>query len=140
LLPGGWLAGMTGILLMPALYGALAVLAVAGLAARLVGPRWAPLAALALALCPPQLLTARSTFSEPVAQLLVFGGLCLLVDAASRPTGRRAGLLVAGLALGLGPLVRIEALREVVLLAPVAGWLAARHRPQWMPLAAGAMA
>ena len=134
--PGGWVSDWGGIFLLAGVYAALAVLAVAGLAARLIGPRWAPLAALALGLSQPMLLTARTTFSEPVAQLLLFGGLCLLVDSLTG-SGSRLVAALAGLSLGLGLLVRIDALRDAVPLIPIVGWLAVRRRPQWLPLTAG---
>jgi hypothetical protein len=149
LLPGGWVAGFAGIASAAPVYAGAALLAVAGLVARLVGPRWAPAAALALGLCQPQLLAARTTLSEPLAQLLMFGALCLLVDALGpRPAPGRPGPLwtvraggrhaaVAGLLLGLGLLVRIDAARELALAIPMTGWLAARHRPQWKWLALG---
>jgi len=157
LLPGGWLGGWTGILSTPALYSALALLAAAGLVGRLVGPRWAPIGALVLGLCQPVMLSARSTASESTALLLLLGGLCLLVDAvpvrpavpaggpggsAPRPAAAstRSGVglaALAGLVVGFGLLVRIEAARDVILLVPVIGWLAARRRPQWLGLAGG---
>jgi len=141
LLPGGWLGGWTGILTAPAVYAALALLAAAGLVGRLVGPRWAPVGALVLGLSQPVMLTARSTLSEGTAQLLLLGGLCLLVDAVGTPRSPGASArplaALAGLVAGVGPLVRIEATRETLLLVPVVGWLAARRRPQWLPLAAG---
>jgi hypothetical protein len=82
-----WVAGWSGMLLLPALVGGCAILAVAGLAARLVGARWAPLAALLLAVTWPVLRVAQATFSEPVALLILAGGSCLLVDlvAALKP-------------------------------------------------------
>jgi len=137
LLPAGWLGGWTGILTAPAAYAALALLAAAGLTARLVGPRWAPVGVLVLGLYQPVMLSARSTLSEPAAQLLLLGALCLLADAVGTGRGGRALAALAGLTVGLGPLVRIEAARETLLLVPVIGWLAARRRPQWLPLAAG---
>ncbi len=137
LLPGAWLGGWTGLLTAPAVYAALALLAAAGLVARLVGPRWAPAGALVLGLCQPVMLAARSTLSESTAQLLLLGGLCLLVDAVSTERGCRALAALAGLVAGLGLLVRIEAARETLLLVPVVGWLAARRRPHWLPLAGG---
>jgi hypothetical protein len=137
LLPAGWLGGWTGILTAPAVYAALALLAAAGLTARLVGPRWAPAGVLVLGLYQPVMLSARSTLSEPIAQLLLLGALCLLADAVRTGRGARVLAALAGLAFGLGPLVRIEAARETLLLVPVIGWLAARRRPQWLPLAGG---
>ena len=64
-----------------------------GLAARLAGPRWAPLAALVLALSLPEQFTSRSTYSEPLAQILFLGGLCLVIDslAADGAGGRQPG-------------------------------------------------
>ena len=136
LAPAGWGAGWGAILLFPALLGAGALIAFAGLAGRLAGPRWAPVAAAGLALLQPMLLTFRSTYSEPLAQLLLVAALCLLLDAAagtSRPLGLLAGLLV-----GLGLLVRVDAVRDIALLVPVVAWLAVRRNPCWWPVALGA--
>jgi hypothetical protein len=139
LAPAGWGgAGWGAILLVPALLGALALLAFAGLAARLVGARWAPAAAAGLGLLQPVLLTARSTYSEPLAQLLLLGALCLLLDALL--DRRRATAALAGLLLGLGLLVRIDAVRDLGLLVPIVAWLALRRHPAWWPLALGACA
>ena len=76
-----WLGGVPAALVMTPLIGACAVLSFGGLAARLVGARWAPAAAAALALSLPEQYTSRGTFSEPLVQVLLFGGLCLLIDA-----------------------------------------------------------
>jgi hypothetical protein len=76
-----WLAGVPGALVITPLTGACAVLSFGGLAGRLVGARWAPAAAAALALSLPEQYTSRGTFSEPLVQVLLFGGLCLLIDA-----------------------------------------------------------
>ncbi|HYT09026.1 MAG TPA: hypothetical protein VEL73_00020, partial [Mycobacteriales bacterium] len=135
LAPGGWGGGWGAILIAPAVLGALALLAVAGLAARLIGPRWAPAAALAVGLTQPVLLIARSTYSEPLAQLLLLAAMCLLVDVVTsrgRPLAALAGLLV-----GLGLLVRIDAVRDIAMLVPVVAWLAFRRHPTWLPLTGG---
>jgi hypothetical protein len=138
LAPFGWVGGWTAMLLVPALVGGCALLAFGGLAARLVGPRWAPVAALALALALPMMLTFRSTYSEPLAQLLMLAALCLLLDAVAGTHRWLAGL--AGLLMGLGLLVRIDAVRDLALLVPVVAWLALRRNPCWWPLALGAVA
>jgi hypothetical protein len=144
---GYWAAGWTGLLVAPAVVGALAVLAVGGLAARLAGPWAGPLAALVLALCQPVLHAARSTYSEPVALLLIAAAASLLVDAvASRPDRGGAGdrarglALAAGIAFGLAGLVRVDAVREVAALLPVAALLALRGHPAAGPLVRGAVA
>jgi hypothetical protein len=136
-----WAAGWLGLFVVPAVVGALGVLAVAGLSARVAGPRTAPLAAATMALLQPVLHTSRSTYSEPAALLMVAAAACLLVDAtaAAGPEARRLGL-AAGAGFGLAGIVRVDAVREVVLLLPVAAALAARRHPAGGPLARGALA
>ena len=51
-----------------------------GLVARLVGPRWAPFGALAIAIGIPEAYVSRNTYSETLAQILLLGGLCLWID------------------------------------------------------------
>jgi hypothetical protein len=125
---GYWLDGWSGLLVAPAVVSAAALLAVAGLTARLTGPRAAPLAIAVLALTQPVLHAARSTYSEPAALLLVAAAAALLVDACSgtAPNRTRALAAAAGAGFGLAGLVRVDALREVLLLAPVAAVLALR--------------
>ncbi|MBB5074781.1 hypothetical protein [Nonomuraea endophytica] len=93
-----WLGGL---LLGPPVLGALAVLTVGGVAARLAGGRWAPVAALAFAVSMPILYTSRTTFSEIPSLILLFGGLSLAHDALTRiwtphPTGRPRVLAAGG--------------------------------------------
>lgn len=156
---GWWTAGWVGLLVVPAVLGASAVLAVAGLATRLVGPRSAPLAAAALALAQPVLHAARSTYSEPAALLLLTGALSLLAVATSlpvpapAPAGTRVGVreadrldrvprarrfaLAAGLLLGSVALLRVDALREAIFAVPVVALLVARRHPAAWPFAIG---
>src|SRR5262249_43701303 len=75
--------------------GGLAVLSFGGLVGRLAGRQWAPAGALALALTLPQLYTSRDAFSETAVQVLLFGGLSLLVDALTMGPGRLRSLLPA---------------------------------------------
>ena len=136
---GWWAGGWPGLLLMPGVCVALGVYAVAGLAARLVGPRWAPLAAGSLALAFPVLFTARSTYSEPVALALVIAAAALLVDATATATGvgERALGFAGGLTLGVAGLVRVDVLTEVGLLVPVIAVLALRRNRAAGPIALG---
>ncbi len=78
---GFWTHGITTGQMMGPIIGGLAVLAFGGLAGRLAGPRWAPAAALVLALTLPEQYTSRGTFAEPLMQVLLFGGLSLVLDA-----------------------------------------------------------
>jgi hypothetical protein len=120
---GHWLGAPFAV---PAVLGALAVLTVAGVVARLAGARWAVLAAAACAVSLPILYTSRTTFSEIPSLILLFGGLALAHDALGRP-GRGSGLL-AGLVFGLSVLVRVDGLRDVLPVLAFAGLLLALRR------------
>lgn len=133
-----WAGGTGAVLFAPVILGALAICAFGGLVARLVGPRWAPLGALGLALALPQEFFSRSAYSEPLTEILLFGGLCLLLDSAELVEGPyrvRAG--IAGLALGLTVLVRIDALRDLLPVVAYVGLLCYQRRPEAWPLGAG---
>jgi len=135
---GFWAGGASAAVLVAPVLGAAAVLTFGGLAARLAGPRWAPLAALVLALSLPEQYTSRSAFSEPLAQILFLGGLCLLIDSLA--AGGAAARVIAGLgglALGLTILVRIDGISDILLLVPYGGLLLARRQPQAVPLLGG---
>ena len=155
---GYWAGGLKLAVLLPPLIGALAVLTFGGLVARLAGPRWAPVGALVLALTLPEQFTSRSAFTEPLAQILIFGGLCLMIDAlyfgaarrgvAAEGMGRwplgygRPGLLspwllaaLGGLALGLSAVVRIDGLSDILPAVLFCGLLFAGRRAETMPLA-----
>ena len=140
-----WLGGIPAALVTTPLIGGCAVLSFGGLA-RLVGPRWAPAAAAILALSLPEQYTSRGSFSEPLAQVLLFGGLCLLADSlvVKRTQNSRdwpgqdkvlAGL--AGLALGLTILVRIDGLSDILPAVPFLGILLAARRRQAIPFGVG---
>ncbi|MGP3955485.1 ArnT family glycosyltransferase [Nonomuraea sp. 3N208] len=145
--PGHWLGVPFAV---PAVLGGLAVLTVAGVAARLAGARWAVLAALTFAMSMPILYTSRTTFSEIPSLILLFGGLALAHDALDRPGWGRGSL--AGLVFGLAVLVRVDGLRDVLPVLAFAGLLIAMRRssrfassarPQGalgLPLAAGLVA
>jgi hypothetical protein len=135
---GFWIGGASAAVLVAPLLGACGVLTFGGLAARLAGPRWAPLAALALALSLPEQFTSRSSYSEPLAQIIFLGGLCLVIDSlASDGAGARVIAALGGLALGLTLLVRIDGVSDILLVIPYGGILLLARRPQAVPLLAG---
>jgi hypothetical protein len=140
----GWIGGTGAMLVAAPVLGALAVLAFGGLVARLVGPRWAPVGALVLALALPMHFVSRSSFSEAPALVLLLGGLAMAVDAfdLGREGGRGPGAArlraaLAGLALGLTELIRIDALADLLPVAAFAGLLYVLRRPGAVPLYVG---
>ena len=133
---GMWVHGVTGATMMSPLLGALAVLAVGGLTGRLAGPQWAPAGAFLLALTIPEVYTSRSAFSETLAQALLFGGLCLIVDSFSSRRPLTLAIL-GGLSLGLTVLAGTGLLLVLLPAIPVLGALFAGRKPQAIPLAAG---
>jgi hypothetical protein len=147
---GFWAGGVSGAVLVAPLLGACGVLTFGGLVARLAGPRWAPLAALALALSLPEQFTSRSAYSEPAAQILFLGGLCLIIDAMGLAGGaggpdaggraRQAVTALGGLALGLTVLVRIDGVSDILPVIPYVGLLLVGRRPQALPLLVGTVA
>ncbi len=98
-----WSNGVQLAVLIPPVIGACAVLTFGGLVGRLCGPRWAPLGALVLALSLPEQYTSRSSFSEPLAQILLFGGFCLVTDALLLGPRRRATAARGGAATADAP-------------------------------------
>ena len=149
---GFWAGGARLAVLLPPLLGAAAVFTFGGLTARLVGPRWAPLASLVLAVSLPQQYTSRASFSEPLAQIVFLAGLALVVDAQRVDNGTDgvkrgrawwrndtrvlAGL--AGLGLGITLLVRLDGPSDILPLIPFCGLLLLLRRPrQVVPLFGG---
>src|SRR5262245_42929963 len=138
---GFWAGGVRAAVLVPPLLGACAVLTFGGLAARLTGARWAPLAALVLALSLPEQFTSRSAYSEPLAQILFLGGLCLVIDSlAAEGTAARVLAALGGLALGLTLVVRIDGASDVLPVIPYCGILLLSRRRQAVPLLLGLLA
>lgn len=135
-----WAGGYHAALLMAPLLGTLAIVTFAGLAARLAGARWAPLAALIVAVSLPMQFTSRATYSEPLAEILFLGGLALVLDGlregrVSRGARTAAGL--GGLALGITVLARIDGASDILPVIPFCGALFVRRRPQAGWLTAG---
>lgn len=135
---GGWIDGSYTMLGVMPVLGGLAVLCFGGLAARLVGARWAAPAALALGLAFPMMMVSRSIYSETGAMVLMAGGLCLLLDAVR--TRRRWPALFGGLAVGLDVLVRIDGVRDVLPVIAFAGLLIGLRRRTGWPMLVGVLA
>ena len=155
---GWWIHGMSTAALVSPVLGALAVLVFGGLAGRLAGPQWAPPAAVVLALTLPEQYTSRSAFTEPLVQLLLLGGLCLVADSlrarhgpgwlTSYPGWLRwpgwlspsmAAAALGGLALGLSALASLSVLPDLIPVIPFIGLLVVAKRPQALPLALGVL-
>jgi len=144
LVAGAWIGGVQGALLMPAVIGGCAVLSFAGLVGRLAGPRWAPAGALVLALTLPEQIVSRAPYSEPLVQVLLFGGLCLVVDSlvvTKQPRGGYAAAMTlagfGGFALGLTVLVSIGSLSTLLPAFPVLALMFVARRQQAGPLGLG---
>jgi len=133
---GLWAHGVSGGVAVSPLLGACGVITVGGLTGRLAGPQWAPMGALLLALTLPEVYTSRSAFSEVLAQVLLFGGLCLVVDSL---LARRPQLLAAtgGFLLGLTVLADIRSLLYLLPAIMFMGVLLAARRPQGLPFEGG---
>jgi hypothetical protein len=145
---GQWTGGLGGALLMPAVLGGCAVLSFGGLVGRLCGAWWAVAAELVLAVSLPEVVAARTPFSEPLVQVLLFGGLCLFIDAlvvrrrghGAKAFGAGHGIALAafgGLALGLTVLGSIGSLAFLLPAFPVLALLFAARRPQAAPFGTG---
>ena len=158
---GFWLHGTAGAALISPIVGAFAVITFGGLAGRLAGPQWAPPAALVFALTLPEQYTSRSAFAEPLVQVLLFGGLCLVIDSLiagslpapddrrGRPFWRRPvrwprwltsaapAAAIGGLALGLTSVAAIGSLATVAPGMLFIGALAGGRRYQAVPLSCG---
>jgi hypothetical protein len=126
---GHWLGGDGLMFRVPALLDAIGLCAIYATGCRLVRRPWLVLAAVtALAVSLPQLYFSRDTFSEPATQVLLWGGIWLMLRAYE---SRRVPVaLVAGLAIGGTLMTHIDAVAYLIpipILAAV-GWLAARSR------------
>jgi hypothetical protein len=138
LAPAFWIGGVTAAVAVAPVVGACGVLAFGGLVARLVGPRWAPLGALVIALSLPEQFTSRSDYSEPLTQVLFLAGLCLVVDSLNcEGIAARVTAALGGLALGLTLLVRIDGASDILPLVPYCGLLLLGRRRQALPLLGG---
>jgi hypothetical protein len=152
---GFWAGGMRLALFWAPVLGALAIFTFGGLVARLVGPRWAPFAALAIGVTIPMQYVSRDTWSEPLALIFLISGLSLWIDSQrahrdqedAKPwrtdwrhhTRSASHVLagVAGLLLGMVFLVRIDGPADIMFIVPYCGLLVLRRQRQVVPLVAG---
>jgi hypothetical protein len=134
---GTWLSGLGGAMLMPAVLGGCAVLSFGGVVGRLAGGRWAPVGALVLAVSLPEIYVARTPFSEPLVQVLLFGGLCMFIDSFGVVGGGLAVAGLGGLALGLSVLTWIGSLSILLPVFPMLAWLFVARRRQAAPFGIG---
>ncbi|MGF1645835.1 MAG: hypothetical protein ACFCVF_02775 [Kineosporiaceae bacterium] len=139
---GWWVAGWQGLFVVPAVVGAAALAGFGALAAVTAGPRTAVGATAALALAQPVLLANRQTYSEPLSLLfLVTAGTVLTLAVAAGRTGTAARLgLLAGALFGANMFVRVDGLREAVLLIPVVTVLVLLRHPAARGLVLGLVA
>jgi hypothetical protein len=79
--------------------------------------------------------TSRAPFNEPLVQVLLFGGLCLLIDSFGVRRRVLAGL--GGFALGLTVLASIASVGVLLPAFPVLAVLFAARRPQAGSFGAG---
>jgi hypothetical protein len=152
---GFWAGGFRAALFWGPVLGALGVFTFGGLVARLVGPRWAPFAALAIGITIPEAYVSRNTYSEPLAQILFLGALALWIDVQRTDRGaadagpwrsnwrthaRSASHVLAGitgLLFGVTLLVRIDGPADILFVIPYCGLLILRRQRQVVPLIAG---
>lgn len=128
-----WVGGSSGVFWLPAVLFGLTLLGVGLLGSLLVGPRWGPLAAVATGLIFPLVHVARSTYSEPVALPTLAAALVALTLAArcsavGDEVAARRSAVVAGVVLGGSIAIRVDALREVVLVLVVAALAAVQRQ------------
>ncbi len=138
---GRWFGGTGTIWWQAPWLTAVGLLAVGLLAAVVIGPRWGPIAAAGVAVSFPVVHTGRSTYSEPLAMVTLGAGLLALVLAAraeQRVVLERHTALVGGLLIGGTALVRIDGLRETILLIPIAALALAREARWARPALIGA--
>jgi hypothetical protein len=152
---GFWAGGARLAVFWAPVLGALGIFTFGGLVARLVGPRWAPLGALVIAIGIPEAYVSRNTYSETLAQILLLGALSLWIDAQRTDRGqedagrwrgnwrhhaRSASHVLAGvtgLLFGITLLVRIDGPADILFVVPYCGLLILRRQRQVIALIVG---
>jgi hypothetical protein len=123
----GWFGGERALIGANALIGAAALLALFGLARRFTGDGFALAATAALAVSLPMIEFSRDAYTEPLALLLLFGGLSVLWRAVE--SGRPAEFALAGLTAGATAMSRIDGYLPLLAFAAVGFCYAARAVP-----------
>jgi hypothetical protein len=103
---GGWVGGELGVLAGNLVIGGFALLALYGLARRVVGPLWGLLPILALAASVPLTAFSRAAYTEPLTVALIFGGVTMAWSAFE--TRRWWRYALAGAMVGATALARID--------------------------------
>lgn len=114
----GRLAGPAALLRLNVILGGIALLAVYGLARRLVSGPLACVVVLALSVSLPLLYVSRDTYSEPLTLIFLAGGTSLLWRAQDSRLVRHWG--IAGLVLGSSALARIDSYASLLSVIVVA--------------------
>jgi hypothetical protein len=152
---GFWAGGARLAVFWAPVLGALGIFTFGGLVARLVGPRWAPLGALVIAIGIPEAYVSRNTYSETLVQVLLLGALCLWIDVQRTDRGeedagrwrgnwrhhtRSASHVLAGIAglmFGIIMLVHIDGPADILFVVPYCGLLVLRRQRQVIALVVG---
>jgi hypothetical protein len=152
---GFWAGGARLALFLAPVLGALGVFTFGGLVARLVGPRWAPFGALAIAIGIPEAYVSRNTYSETLVQVVLLGALSLWIDSQRTDRGqedagrwrahwrthaRSASHVLAGvtgLLFGIILLAHIDGPADILFVVPFCGLLVLRRQRQVIALVVG---
>lgn len=123
----GWFGGESALIGTNALIGAAALLAMFGLVRRFAGDAFALAGTAALAVSLPMIEFSRDAYTEPLALLLLFGGLSVLWRAVE--SGRPAEFALAGLTAGATAMSRIDGYLPLLAFVAVGFCYAARAVP-----------
>ncbi|MFV0462264.1 MAG: hypothetical protein ACK5MP_03550 [Nostocoides sp.] len=135
--------GINAMIVVAAWAMALAMLGLGLIGACVFGARWGPVVLAATAVIFPMVHTGRTTLSEPLAEVTLTAGLLALLLAArstTSPRGASRWAVLAGTLVGGTTLVRIDGLRETILLIPVIAAYAAQRARWAAPLAISTLA
>ncbi len=103
---GGWLDGMTGVLLANLVIGAIGLLATYALARHFMGPIAALVPAVGLSLTVSHMWLSRADFTEPITMVLLLAAIAWAWKGVEN--GRTGPLIASGVASGSTLLARID--------------------------------